>query len=254
MRSSERWIVYPGLLMLGGFTFARQETRPAAPDAEFGDLKVRSLVVSAPDGKGSVEIKVGGDGRALVQVMGPDGGWRSALGISSNGASGLFLRKKNGEPGGMLALNSEDLPRLDLCGKDGKLGAVLRVDATGSPSLVLSDKDGEVRAGLAVAPEGWSSFNLYGREGGGAAALSVESDGWPNLSLFRKNGPAETRSETVLVVTSQGPQLSLSMAGVDRAVLGCAAIEKTRTGAVEQTGPSSLVLFDKEGKVIFRAP
>ena len=39
-----------------------------------------------------------------------------------------------------------------------------------------------------------------------------------------------------------------------RAVLGSKAPETTRTGATETVAPSSLMLFDKEGKVIFRAP
>jgi hypothetical protein len=36
--------------------------------------------------------------------------------------------------------------------------------------------------------------------------------------------------------------------------LGHSAIEATRTGAVEQRPASSLVLFDKDGKVLFKAP
>jgi hypothetical protein len=39
-----------------------------------------------------------------------------------------------------------------------------------------------------------------------------------------------------------------------RAVLGVTPLETVRTGEGTVTAPSSLVLFDKEGKVIFKAP
>jgi hypothetical protein len=39
-----------------------------------------------------------------------------------------------------------------------------------------------------------------------------------------------------------------------RAVLGVADLQTVTTGATTKTGPSSLVLFDKDGKVIWRAP
>ncbi len=39
-----------------------------------------------------------------------------------------------------------------------------------------------------------------------------------------------------------------------RAALGSVDLMTARTGATEQTAESSLVLFDKKGTVIFRAP
>jgi L-asparaginase II len=39
-----------------------------------------------------------------------------------------------------------------------------------------------------------------------------------------------------------------------RAVLGHTNLEITRTGSVEQRSASSLVLFDKDGKVMWTAP
>jgi hypothetical protein len=39
-----------------------------------------------------------------------------------------------------------------------------------------------------------------------------------------------------------------------RAVLGHTALEATATGTVEQRPASSLVLFDKDGKVIWKVP
>jgi hypothetical protein len=39
-----------------------------------------------------------------------------------------------------------------------------------------------------------------------------------------------------------------------RAVLGSVDLRTIKTGATERTAESSLVLFDKQGKVIFQAP
>jgi len=39
-----------------------------------------------------------------------------------------------------------------------------------------------------------------------------------------------------------------------RTALGCTDLEVTKTGEVQKRPPSSLVLFDKDGKVLFKAP
>ena len=46
----------------------------------------------------------------------------------------------------------------------------------------------------------------------------------------------------------------LDHAGKTRAVLGGVALERDRTGSVEQRAESLLVLFDRDGKVIWKAP
>jgi hypothetical protein len=43
-------------------------------------------------------------------------------------------------------------------------------------------------------------------------------------------------------------------AGKTRATLGAAELERTHTGVIEKRPTSSLVLLDKEGKVIWKAP
>ena len=58
-----------------------------------------------------------------------------------------------------------------------------------------------------------------------------------------------------LSLLSDEPALMLGDArGVPRAILGNSELEDSKTGANENTGPSSLVLFDKKGKVIWRMP
>ena len=57
----------------------------------------------------------------------------------------------------------------------------------------------------------------------------MDKDGSPHLDLFDNDGKL-------------------------RAALGVTDLQITRTGASEKTAPSSLTLFDKEGKVIWQSP
>ena len=58
-----------------------------------------------------------------------------------------------------------------------------------------------------------------------------------------------------LGITDDGPKIELSDLDANlRAVLGTAAIKGALTGETRTLAASSLVLFDKEGHVIYRAP
>ena len=109
----------------------------------------------------------------------------------------------------------------------GKLRARLRT-LLDSPALAFYDRDETLHLELGLLED--SPFLiLYDKGLRNRAQLSLSEDGSPSLSLLDKDW--ETR-----------------------AVLGSTSLEVTKTGAVTKTAPSSLVLFDKEGKVIFQAP
>lgn len=62
-----------------------------------------------------------------------------------------------------------------------------------------------------------------------------------------------------LRVTSDGPRVALSERGkspwdTDRVVLGPVSLERSSTEVIERRPLSSLVLFDRDGKVIWKAP
>jgi len=94
------------------------------------------------------------------------------------------------------------------------------------------------------------------------AGLAIYKASFPLLSML-----ANTKGESnYSLVTDFGPMLRLMNgpegASVElyddpnklRAVLGRVSIEAARTGSVEARSLSSLVLFDKDGKVLWRAP
>ena len=99
----------------------------------------------------------------------------------------------------------------------------------GSPYLALHDENARLRAALRVFPDGQSGLAFVGKNGKPRIGLMLSSDDLPALVLTDENGE-------------------------DRAVLGHTALEATRTGTVEQRPASSLVLFDKDGKMLWSAP
>jgi hypothetical protein len=72
-------------------------------------------------------------------------------------------------------------------------------------------------------------FNLQDKAGKTRLVLGLHDDASPSIELLDKDSQA-------------------------RAILGQSTLERTKTGDVEQRAESSLVLFDKDGKVLWRAP
>jgi hypothetical protein len=102
--------------------------------------------------------------------------------------------------------------------------------------------------------KGDSTVVLYGK---GSAfprvSLAIDVKGLPSLSLFGKDDFLP-RAELSLDDKDR-PSFSLYDSDLKtRAVLGNTGLEPTKTGSNEETVPSSLVLFDKTGHVIWRTP
>jgi hypothetical protein len=72
----------------------------------------------------------------------------------------------------------------------------------------------------------------------------------PDLVLYGPDG----QPQISLLGAESGPSLSLSDAVGFKSVLGSAELETVRTGETHQTSAASLAMFDKDGKVIWRAP
>jgi len=141
-------------------------------------------------------------------------------------------------------------PSLALFDQNGKTRAVLMVLANGAAGLFVDDQNGKTRVLLGVGADGTPAVSLLDQNEKRRAALGVGADGTPLLSLADQN--EKIRAE--LSVHTSGPSLVLRDENRNRAVLGHTALEATATGTVEQRPASSLVLFDKDGKAIWRAP
>lgn len=168
------------------------------------------------------------DGSVVLRLSDKDGKAGANLFVEADGSVAFALSNKDGMPGASLNVKADGSVSLALADK-GKATAGLQVGADQSTGLLLSDKDGNVRVGLGVEPKKGEGLVFLTPSGKESAALFSTPDGSVGLSLSDKEGR-------------------------ERAVLGHTALERTRTGAVEQTAASSLVLFDKEGKVLWKAP
>lgn len=111
----------------------------------------------------------------------------------------------------------------------GKPRATLGLLPDGSPSLNLIDTDGNIRMAVGMKTDGSPSLNLYDKSQTNRAVLATLPDGSPALVLFNKAG------ETQALLGSNFP---LRMEPED----------------TMSRPASSLVLFDKDGKVIWKAP
>lgn len=87
------------------------------------------------------------------------------------------------------------------------------------------------------------------------ATLSAFAKGTSSMYLVRGSSLKTTGGAELRLLRDGRVGLSLTdEKGTTRAVLGHTSLERKRTGAVEQLPASSLVLFDKDGQVIWNAP
>lgn len=130
---------------------------------------------------------------------------------------------------GIWAAHPNGSTRLSLYDKAGKQRAVLSVEANAMAGLCLLDKDKKVRGEWIVHPSGTMGLSLTDESGKVRGSWGVLANGNTALKLYDKNG-------------------------TKRASLGQTESETTETGATETIAESALVLFDKGGEVLFKAP
>jgi len=112
----------------------------------------------------------------------------------------------------------------------GKIRAVFEIGPDGSVGLHLGNKDGKLRARFAVDGNGLVVLDLKNERSESHAVFYVTAAGSPSLILTDKNGRVG-------------------------ALLGEGALSINREAGITEERPTgSLILLNKEGKVIWRAP
>jgi hypothetical protein len=117
-------------------------------------------------------------------------------------------------------------PALSLFDNAGKERATVQVDELGMPALTLSDPDGSPRAQLILIGD------------------------TPILQLVRNKTKAHVR----LWLGPDDPNLTLTDDEGYSTEIGRAGLVTPSTGETHQTSAASLVLFGKDGKVLWSAP
>jgi hypothetical protein len=267
----------------------RQATQPLSPQPSAAIVEAQRLVVRDKTGRVRAELGVEQDDRAELSLRDPDGTLRAVLasadsgtghllgpaGASSSALLGLLDRSgrrlasleagdnemaqldlysaslwpEHGEGGGIVVEAGRERTNLLLSGR-GNRRIELTADGTDhSPDFSMDDAAGTTRVELSITDDA-PALDLSDQAGKTRASLQVIRD-VPSLDLFDNEGKVRESLEMV----DDAPSLKLFDKNRKmRATLGSAGLETIKTGATEQTAESSLVLFDKEGKVMFRAP
>src|SRR5712692_3127384 len=140
--------------------------------------------------------------------------------------------------------------RFQVVDRNGNIRAELGMMLDGTVSLLLADRTGKSSIHLFVLPNGDSSLALHDQAEKVRAILAL-ADGEPGLSLFDK----DDKIRTTLSLNNGDPALELfDKNRIPRAVLGSTDLDVTRTGSTEKRAVSSLVLSDKDRKVLWAAP
>jgi len=172
---------------------------------------------------------------------------RAELGTAEDSSPSLVLFDARGSNRASLDLNKGGEPALRFETAMGKPLAELSV-AVDSPRFSLFSPKGDDGVTVWTAKEGGSGLLMYGPDG-----LRVGLTDRPGKAFalkFEPNGKPKSITEWSL----EGPTLQLFDPERWSARFGVTAIRSDRTGETSQTSAASIMLFDKEKNVIWRAP
>jgi hypothetical protein len=173
-------------------------------------------------------------------ILTDGGGKARASWTVTKGDPTLMFYDHGGDSRMALFLN-QDEPQIDLVGAKGAGVASVQ------PTLVeLTDSTGRI-VSLKMVPTA-AGFTLEDASKV-RASLVLKSDE-PGLVLFDKNG----KPATLLTDDKDGPSLDLEDAQGYSAILGSGGLVTPTTGETHQTSAASLILFDKDKNVIWKAP
>jgi hypothetical protein len=183
-----------------------------------------SLTLNDREGKTGALVDVAAEGSRLGLFYG--GGVRAGIGYGRGGS------------------------QLNLFSEDGQDHATLSLMPDGSTSLLFHDQQGHQRIALGVLANDVAGLSLFDKGDKQRGTLSVTGDNTPHLELY--DGAGARRA--ALALSAEGlPGLQLEDRGQPRAVLGVSAGGDGRRTA-RATSASSLLLFDKDGALVFQAP
>ena len=232
----------------------------AGADGQVGvSLNPRSLRLTDVDGGAFVT-------RSALVLADRNQKNRITLGVKADGSPSLTLADKEGRTGALVDVPAEGSrlglfydgvvragigfgpggSQVNLYGDDGNDHATLNLAPDGTTGLIFHDQEGKQRAALGVLPNNASGLSLFDKGGSHRVALSVVPDGSPRLELYDAAGARRAD----LALSPEGlPALQLEDKAQPRAVLGAGSDGKRKASS-----PSSLLLFDKDGAVVFQAP
>ena len=229
-----------GAWVKGELNFNDKSGKNAASFSEWGGEA--HLMLGRSEGP-SVSISAGSS-----QYFGPEAHMRISDG-SGDPLRGVPLRGViDLGVGGMsqdarLKISGKSGPTIDMsAGELGRLAkiSISEAELIGDISKMKLEKLEDFQAAKSKVKLG-CAINLTAITGIGPSLILSDTQGKPlvDLSAMTEIGASVTLSDTE---------------GKARAVLGTTGLVDTKTGEETKTAPSSLVLFDKDGKVLWQAP
>lgn len=173
--------------------------------------------------------------------------------MSGPDATSAFLgfKDQQGKLRAGVGLFSTGDPHVFLADPHGTARVALGFLPDGTPGFFLKDALGKARIALNVGPDGLPGLNLQDEQEKGLVGLLVGRDGLPGLLLRDARGTLRASLE----VDASGAGLALlDETRTMRAVLGAVPIQNPKMGTLEMRSESSVALFGKDGKVIWKVP
>ena len=185
-------------------------------------------------------------------LMGQAGGNRTVEG------SEFVLRDSNGNVRARLFMDGSE-PGLSLLNTRGQYVADLYGSGDGA-AINFRKSGGNIRIGTAVSPQ----ISIVGEHqvmnlSSGGLIVGDDNSSQPSLAVLDQPGGGylwikHSGSVARIDVTSDKAFLTLADKEGFFATVGSAEVQTRRTGKTRPTSAASLLLFDKDGKVIWQAP
>jgi hypothetical protein len=210
-------------------------------------LEVSRLVVRDEGGKTIVVLGT------LPRELSAEKAWESGLGLYG----------ENGQLRASLDMTAGDSPTLRLITPEGKERLLLSeggldlINKTGEKEISLSaafGKDNPNSKTNMLSGGPYLSLSSGEKAGSPSVDLSIDHDGYPALNLWGPGPPGVVRASLHVEADGSSSLKLTDEDGKTRAALGSVSLVSTRTDSTEVRPPSSLVLFGRDGKVVFMAP
>ncbi len=187
-------------------------------------VEANTFVLKDISGQVRAELKTDEDSSPRLVLFDAHGGGRAWLDLSKKGEPALRFWDASGKP--LLELSTAvDRPRLTLFSPQGNDGLTVWTAKEGGSGLVMYGPEG-LRVGL------------------------TDKQGKPFAIAFESNGEPKTIREWNL----EGPTLELVDPQRWSARFGVSGFMSESTGETSKTSAASIILLDKDKRVIWRAP
>lgn len=242
LERENRWLKRAGLsvLMLAAAALLMGQARPSRT------VEANEFVLKDAVGKVRARLSMEETDRPTLTFYGKNALIPASASLAGGDEPFLVLHRAGSNGQVQLSANAHFLG-LGLYEKAIRVGLAVQ---KGVPALDLFDENGKSRAAITAPPTG-PTFNLTDSDSKAGFNLWVTALGaGPDFSMYDSGG----KLRVDLVAPPGGPSMKLEDENGFSTIIGSTDLLAPRTGRKESTSAASLVLFGKDGKVLWSAP